>query len=301
MTNAMNRRTFSKIAAGFGAAAVAPLAAQEKKLPIGCTTLIWRCTPRQPENLEPAVRDMAKLGFHKFETFAAVLAEWDKQGNMQGLLDRYNLPLVSVYSSRNLTDPSVRKEQLQELIGWAKVLKKYGGNFFVLAPNGTDRSNYNFKEHRRNIIDALNEYAMAVTDVGLGAGLHQHTGTTIETRDEVYDVMENVNTNHLKFAPDIGQLQKGGSDAAQVVKDFLSITVQMHIKDWNGGEHYAEYCPLGRGKVDIKSILEMVEKANPRGNYMFEIDFSKDQPYSAYDTARLSKEYLESLGYKFNA
>jgi inosose dehydratase len=302
MKNTMNRRTFSKtIAAGVGAAAVAPLAGQGKKLQIGCTTLIWRCTPRQPENLEPAVKDMASLGFHKFETFAAVLADWDKQGKMQPLVDQYKIPLVSVYASRNLTDPSVRKEQLQELIGWAKVLKKYGGNFFVLAPNGTDRAKFNFKEHRKNIIDSLNEYAMAITDLGLGTGLHQHTGTTIETRDEVYAVMENVNTKHLKFAPDIGQIQKGGADAAQVVKDFLPITVQMHIKDWDGGEHYAEYCPLGRGKVDIKSILEMVEKTNPQGNYMFEIDFSDKQPYDAHETTKISRDYLASLGYKFKA
>jgi inosose dehydratase len=140
---------------------------------------------------------------------------------------------------------------------------------------------------------------MAITDLGLSTGLHQHTGTTIETRDEVYDVMENVNTKHLKFAPDIGQIQKGGADAAQVVKDFLPITVQMHIKDWDGGEHYAEYCPLGRGKVDIKAILEMVEKTNPQGNYMFEIDFSDKQPYTAFETAKISRDYLASLGYQF--
>ena len=29
------------------------------------------------------------------------------------------------------------------------------------------------------------------------------------------------NTKHVKFAPDVGQLQKGGADAAKVVEDFL--------------------------------------------------------------------------------
>jgi inosose dehydratase len=57
--------------------------------------------------------------------------------------------------------------------------------------------------------------------------------------------MEAVNSNVCKFAPDVGQLQKGGADAAKVVKDFLPITVHMHLKDWIGGEHMAGYCPLG--------------------------------------------------------
>ena len=65
-----------------------------------------------------------------------------------------------------------------------------------------------------------NDYAAAVTDLGLGTGLHQHTGTCIESRDEVYAVMGAVNTKNLKFAPDVGQLQKGGADAAQGGKGF---------------------------------------------------------------------------------
>ena len=59
-----------------------------------------------------------------------------------------------------------------------------------------------------------------MNDLGLGAGLHQHTGTAVESRDETYAVMEAVDTRYLKFAPDVGQLQKGGADAAKVVKDF---------------------------------------------------------------------------------
>jgi inosose dehydratase len=51
--------------------------------------------------------------------------------------------------------------------------------------------------------------------------LHQHTGSCVETRDETYAVMEAVNTRLVKFGPDVGQLQKGGSDPVKVVKDFL--------------------------------------------------------------------------------
>ena len=171
----------------------------------------------------------------------------------------------------------------------------------VLAPNGVpnNRAGYTFQEHKANIIAGLNEYAKAMNDIGLGAGLHQHTNTAVETRDETYAVMEAVDTRFVKFAPDVGQLQKGGADAAKVVKDFLPITVHMHLKDWIGGEHMAGYCPLGMGKVDLKAILDMVEGANPEANIMHELDGSPKMPYTPLETAQIGKAYLQKLGYTF--
>jgi inosose dehydratase len=301
MTNTLTRRDFTTtILAGLGAAAVPSLGwAQTRRLKIGCTSLIWGALPRSPDNLAPAVKDISSLGFHGFETFAAILEDWDKKGTIGELLAANRIPLVSVYATMQVVDPAVRKDELAKLVRWANVLKKHGGRFVVLAPNSVKRDGYNFQEHRATIVAALNEYAMAVNDLGLGAGLHQHTGTAVETRDETYAVMEAANTRHLKFAPDVGQLQKGGSDAAQVVKDFLPITVHMHLKDFNGGPHFAGYCPLGQGKVDLKSILDMVEGANPNANIMVELDGSSNQPYTPLETAQISKAFLEKLGYTF--
>jgi inosose dehydratase len=297
----LNRRVFTKtMLAGLGAAALPALgAAQSRKLKIGCTSLVWGALPRTPENLAPAVKDITDLGFHKFETFAAILEDWDKKGALTELLAKHPVPVVSAYATMQVVDPAVRTDELAKLIRWGKVLKKYGGRFVVLAPNGVKREAYKFQEHRANIVAALNEYAMAVNDLGLGAGLHQHTGTAVETRDETYAVMETANTKHLKFAPDVGQLQKGGADAAKVVKDFLPITVHMHLKDWIGGEHMAGYCPLGMGKVDLKAILDMVEGANPDANIMHELDGSPKMPYTPLETAQISKAYLQKLGYQF--
>jgi inosose dehydratase len=301
MTQTITRREFTAtMVAGFGAAGCLSLAsAQGRQLRIGCTSLVWGALPRTPDNLGPAVKDMASLGFHGFETFAAILEEWDKRGTIGDLLAVNKIPLVSAYATMQVVDPAARKDELVKLTRWATILKKYGGRFVVLAPNGVKREGYNFHEHRSNIVAALNDYAAAVNDLGLGAGLHQHTGTAVESRDETYAVMETANTKALMFAPDVGQLQKGGSNAAQVVKDFLPITVHMHLKDFSGGDHFAGYCPLGQGKVDLKAILDMVEGVNPKANIMVELDGSPNAPYTALQTAQISKAYLKKLGYSF--
>src|SRR5262249_4249332 len=141
VTITMNRRDFGKaIAAGFAAAACGPLtAAEPRRLRIGCTALIWGALPRTPDNLTPAVRDMARLGFHGFETFASIISDWDAKGTLGQLLEEYRIPLISGYSTVQLTDASTRKENLAQLIEWGKAIKKHGGRFMVLAPNNVKR------------------------------------------------------------------------------------------------------------------------------------------------------------------
>jgi inosose dehydratase len=299
MSYQIGRREFLGVAA-----AGLLLGAETRKIRIGHTCITWGTFPRGPEasaTLESAVTDIAKLGYWSFETFPENLADWDAKGALQGLIDQHKLPLKSGYCRTNLTDASKRKESVTQVIQLGRMIKKYGGTFGVIAPNSVKREGFDWKANRSTIIAGLNDHAMALADLGLGTGLHQHTGTCIETRDEVYDVMESANTKVLKFAPDVGQLQKGGADAAKVVKDFLPLLRHMHLKDWSGGEHYVGYCPLGMGKVDLKAILDMAEAAPNPVNVMVELDPSSKQPMTPLETAQTSKAYLQKLGYQFKS
>jgi inosose dehydratase len=300
------RRFCTTLATGVGTAlgaglVPAALAAAPRRLKIGCTGLVWGATPRTPENLEQAVKDISSLGFHCFETWGSVMADLDAKGVLQPLVDRYRLPFRSAFMGVTVHDPSKLKESLDRVIAWGKVTRKYGGTFAVVNAGGVDRKAFNFQEVRSHIVSGLNEHGKALADLGLAAGLHQHTGSAVDTRDEVYAVMEAVDPRYMKFAPDVGQLQKAGANAAQVVKDFLPIVVHMHLKDYSGGEHFVGYCPLGQGKVDLTGILDMVESATPTANIMVELDGSPNQPYTPRQTAEISKTFLEKLGYTFRA
>ena len=311
MAGSVNRRTFTKaILTGIGATAVPRVGASAapatpatgqglpaKQLRIGCTALVWNAFPRAPEALETAVRDMSELGYKGFETFGEVIEDWDKKGTLEKLIAQYKIPLISAYSTLDVINPAARNDEIATIVRWGKILQKHGANFMVIAVRGAKREGYDFAAHRANIVASLNDYGKAMADLGLGSGLHQHTNTPIETRDEVYAVMESVDTRVFKFAPDVGQLQKGGADAARVVKDFASITVHMHLKDFVNGPHMGGYSPLGIGIVDLKSILETMEQANPKANIMHELDGSRNMPYTPRQTAEISKWYLQKLGY----
>jgi inosose dehydratase len=307
----LGRREFSKtLALGVGAAWAdawpaappRPTPTPARKIKIGYTCITWGTFPRGPEasaTLEPALKDIAGLGFHSFETFPEVLEDWEAKDGLTTLLERYGVPLGSGYIRIDLADPAARKENLQRIIRSAKVVKKYGGTFGVFGPGGVKRDGFDFKAALPSIVSTLNEAAMALADVGIGAGLHPHTGTPVETRDEVYAVLEAVDARYMKFAPDVGQLQKGGMDAAKVVKDFLPMVRHVHLKDWDGGPQFGGYCPLGQGRVDLAAVVDSIEGSDQTVTAMVELDPSRDALLSPLEAATVTKAYLQKLGYTF--
>jgi inosose dehydratase len=315
-----DRRTFAKaLALGVGALALPALRAQPQKpktLKIGCATLAWNVSPTATDNFELALKDISELGYWGFETVSPMIEALDPDGALARLIDKYHLPMKSGYMDINITDPALRKDNLANVVRVARLVKKYGGTYVVMAANGRRTpgagrgagpgrgapppDTFHYLEHKTDMVAALNEYGMAVADLGLRAGLHQHTGTVVENHDEVYGIMQAVDPRYMSFAPDVGQLQKGGSDAAQVIKDFAKITTHMHLKDFSNGKYMSGYCPLGMGVVDIESILNTMEEAGNNPDVIHELDRG-NAPISARETAAFSKAYLIRLGYKFQS
>ncbi len=302
----MNRRDFSKaLAIGLGAAAApGSLLAQQppaRKLKVGHTGITWGFAPTDAEQ---AIKDVASLGYHGYESFGNVLENWETKGGLDQLLKANNLPLRSAYCPVNLINAANRATEVAKLVRWGNLIKKCGGSVAVIGPNSTNRQTFDFAANRANIIATLNEMGKALTDIGVIAALHQHTGTVVETRDETYAVMESVDTRYMKFGPDVGQLQKGGADPVQVVKDFQSVMHHVHMKDFNGGPDFLGYCPLGQGKVNVAALVDLMERSGNDIMIMVELDPNeggRPMPMAPLETARISKAYMEKMGYTFRA
>ena len=296
-TDRINRRTFLARGATLGLAlrsASTISAAPVRRLKVGHTGITWREPPE-------AIHDIAALGYSGYETFGNVLESWEQKGGLKELLDSGHIPLISAYCGVNLTEPAKRKDEIDKIVGWANIVKRYGGVTIVVGPNGVNRQSYDFAAAKPDIVAALNEIGKAITGMGLTAVLHQHTGTCIEYRDEVYAVLDSMDTRYMLFGPDVGQLAKGGSDPVKVVKDFLPLIRHVHMKDWDGGPNWQQYCPLGKGKVDIPAIVDLLEQSKDMKIMMVELDSSRNPPMTPFETASTSKEYLKTLGYAFRS
>ena len=313
----INRRTFNQMLAMSLAAPAVPAWAQGKKrsVVIGHTGITWPGRvgggrrgggapppPPDPALNETIFKDVSELGFSGLELFDWQINGLESQGLLSGLVEKYKLPLVSSYTSVNLTDPAQRTDTIAAAVAVGKIMKKYGGKTIVVGPNGrVGGESYNYNDHKQNIVTTLNELGKAITDIGLIAALHQHTGTAVETRDETYATMEAVDTRYMKFGPDIGQLQKGGVDPVAVVKAFLPVVQHMHFKDWVGGPTMAGYCPLGLGKVNLVAILDLMEGRKIDGMIMVELDSGGQMPYAPRETAQIAHDWLVKNGVTIKA
>ncbi len=300
MTTPLDRRTFTKVLALGLAGTAVPLlnARQVRRLRVGHTGITWGFAPADAEK---AIGDAASLGFHGYESFGNVLESWEAKGGLDKVLEAAKLPLRSAYCPVNLTDSAKRKAEVATIVRWGQLIKKCGGSVAVIGPNGVKRSEFTFADHKHDIVEALNDIGKALTDIGIVGALHPHTGTCIETRDETYAAMEAVDTRYVKFGPDVGQLQKGGSDPVKVVKDLLPAVRHVHMKDFDGGPNYEGYCPLGQGKVDIPAICELLESSGNDLMIMCELDPSKSMPLTPLEAARINRQTMQKLGYAFRA
>lgn len=306
--NSYNRRSFVKLAGMAGAAALmAPnLAfeiARKRRFEIGATFILWGYGP---DNLEPALQDISSLGYHAFETFGNVIETWEeKRGGIGPLIEKYKVPIVSAFCQTDVLDPSKLKSETEKLVRWTKLLKANGGKVIEYCAGGKRTSGFNYKDHAKYMVESMNVFAKAVADEGLVCALHPHTGTPIETEEEIYFIMNNVDTRYMKFGPDVGQIQKGGGDPLKICKDFVSLIEHVHLKDYAGGDNgYLGYSPLGEGKVKLKEILDLLEKRRKHmaGMIMFELDYdSKIKPaYTQHRAAEISRDYLVKLNYRFS-
>ena len=312
MEKTLNRRTFSQLLAMSLAATATPAWAQAKKrnVVIGHTGITWPARsggggrrgggpppPPDPGLNETIFKDVSELGFAGVELFDWQINGLEGQGLLSGFVEKYKLPLISSYTSVNLTDPAQRGDTIAAAVAVGTIMKKYGGKTIVIGPSGrVGGESYNYNDHKQNIVTTLNELGKAITGIGLIAALHQHTGTAVETRDETYATMEAVDTRYVKFGPDIGQLLKGGVDPVPVVKTFLPVVQHMHFKDWVGGPSMAGYCPLGLGKVDLVGILDLMEGRKLEGMIMVELDRGGEMPYTPRETAEIARGWLVKNG-----
>jgi inosose dehydratase len=276
------------------------------RYPVGHTGITW---PFTLDGAEQAIADIASLGYQGFETFGWTIEQFarERQGGIAPLLERHGLPLVSAYCSASLIDPSRADQDVSQIVTWARLVKDLGGKVIVLGANGRKQEHYSAEDYR-GMVRMLDEVGRRVRDLGLIVAFHPHTGTPVETREEIDRVMGQVDPETVFFAPDTGQIQKGGADAVAVLRDYRQLIRHVHVKDYDGqGEvpgpdgkvtdrtGYLNYTPVGEGVVDFTGMLALLDEIGYHGWLMVELDGTPAATRTPKEAARVSKVNLERL------
>ncbi|WP_169082442.1 sugar phosphate isomerase/epimerase family protein [Paenibacillus sp. PL91] len=283
-------------------------------LRFGHTAITW-----PNEAIEEAVSDIAACGYWGTETFGWVLEEWESQNrSLLALFEQHQLQLTSLYCHLELTDSSKRQDAIDKVMEWVDLYLKFQGPVVVIGGTMLNRASFAISDHASAIILTLNELAKRITDKGLLCCFHPHTGTAVETEEEIRRVLEGVDSRYVTFAPDVGQIAKGGTDPVRIIQEYYELIRMLHLKDYIGGPvkedaegrqvdatGFLGYTPLGMGSVDLRSIVQYLEDKKYPHYASVELDGNQWSPtrkgnplMSAPEAIRTSKQYLERLGYR---
>jgi inosose dehydratase len=263
------------------------------KFRIGHTGITWGYGAAQ---MEEALRDTAELGYRAFETFGSVLEQFerDRPGGFGALLQRYGIPLSAAYCGTAFYDPAQGEADVEQVAKWAEVAKSLGATTIVLQGGQRREEPYTQWEGMASV---FNEIARRVAALGMITALHPHTGTLIETEAEIDAILAAVDPRLVSFAPDTGQIQKGGGDAVAVLRRHKARIGHVHLKDYGGGREtgYAGYEPIGSGMIDMAAIFQVLAEGNFSGWVMVELDSTPSAPRPPREAAAMSRSYLAKL------
>ena len=269
---------------------------------IGHTGITWGI----PGDVEQAYRETAELGYLGFETFGQTILNYDKPGGYKVLVEACGIPTVAAYCYREWIDPAGLARDLEAVRREADALKEVGGYVMVFQagrrlPGGYDR------DQLKRLADALNQAGEYCKSIGLKSGLHPHTGTAIETRDEIEAILGLLDPDLVGLAPDTGQIAKGGSDILEVMRAYIDRITHVHLKDWCGQRDvdeegrpvdatgFVNYQPVGYGVLPIPEILKILEENGYDGWINVELDPGPSAPVAPKEAAAMSRRYLGEI------
>jgi len=272
---------------------------------VGHTGITWGI----PGDVEQAIRDVSELGYLGFETFGRTVIEWnEKRGGFRQLLDRYAIPLGAVYCYNDWIDPAKAEQDVLEATAEARAVSDLGGQTLVVQAGRRPANGYTAEQFAA-LAHALAEVGRRARDLGIQVGLHPHTGTAVETRQDIDTILKMLDPDLVGFAPDTGQIAKGGSDILEVMHTYRSRITHVHLKDWGGryerdaagkeidATGYVNYEPVGNGVLPMPEILDILVEDGFDGWVNVELDGTPRAPRPPREAAAMSRRYLgEILG-----
>ncbi len=287
---------------------------------VGCGQITWdNATPE-----EQVLADIAAAGY----AGAPAGPRGDRSTReLMALFERYGLKPAPGYFGADFWKKELRAGLLEQARKQAAFAREAGLTELYVAPGGFDYVAQSGRTRRQSaghvrpddaltdeeyrvFGDTLNEVGEITLREGVRSCFHNHVGTVIETLDEIERLLGLVDPTRIFLGPDTGHLAWAGVDVVTFCRRYADRIKTMHVKDidpkvlaqgraqeWDYGIFAKNgiFTELGEGFVDFPTIFAIVRAAGFEGWLIAETDVT--QRPTALESARVSREYLKSIGF----
>lgn len=273
-------------------------AAGPDDLRFGYAAITW-----QDKDLD-AIREIGEVGFHGIQLRSPILKEFgDKPAALKEILDRQQLTLVALSSGNLRIDPVVEKDDLALHASHARFVKAAGGRYLQIIDTRPKRSLV--RDDYTRLGRLLTELGKRSADAGVPLAYHPHMNSIGERPGEVRQVVDASDPRFVKLVFDVAHYQMGGGDPVKGIHEYRDRLLFLHIKDLetpvpgDTGDLSRSYrfVELGRGQVDLKAVFKALADVTFRGWAVVELDKVPDARRTPKESARISKAFLEGLGF----
>ena len=315
LTTSITRRAFFQAAGGaalLAAARARPHFALPGTLPnpVGYSNISW------PANeLNQAMENVSALGYQGMQFLGWVQEAYagNKAAQLKDRLRSLRLSAAALSCSKIDLRPDSPETFTEQFREYATFVHALGGEVLQLTDSGKPHRNYRAAEIK-SMGTRMNELGKMAKDSGMAVGYHPHFGTFGETREGLGRVMDCTDPRYVGLIADVAHLKLGGSDPAEVIRTYRQRLVLLHLKDVRRDAYELaqqrpvapqaltmRFCEIGRGVVDFPAVVASLRESGFEGWAIVELDRFQPPPGGPAESARINKEALRALGFRFSS
>ncbi len=238
---------------------------------------------------------------------------------LQRELSSRGLEMVAAFVPVPLAQPVTHKEAFDEAVKTARLLAATGARLILLSDSmsesriavagrvNTTRDGMS-DEQWDGAVKIINRIAEACRELGLATAFHHHTGSYVETPEEIARLCESVDAELLGLCLDTGHYFYGGGDPVEAVRKYGPRVWHLHLKDvqpavldqvkeervgFLSAVRRGVFCELGEGAVDFPKVIEGLAASGYSGWAIVEQDTDpRQEGIDPFASAARSRQYL---------
>ncbi len=234
------------------------------KIKIGCETYTWAMSgEKYKDKLEHILQVTSKAGFASIEPDTGFMGGFTDPAVMKAALERNNTELSVLVHVEDWLNPQETDDERQRSDQWIDFMTHFPEAILLLVQMpGNDRDN--LKERQQNLLTCVNQIATRASDKGIVCSYHPNSpmGSIYRTEEDYKILLNGLDSNVIKYTPDVGHMAKGGMDPLTIIQQYRELVNCVHYKDMYEDGTWA---PMGDGIIDFVGITKYLKQTGFEG------------------------------------